>query len=399
MRGERKPMTHFRDQTQCAQAQAVLRWMQAHQADFLRVLERVLRTESPSYDRDAQCAVLAIFEEEFAQLNFVTHRIAGRNLYARPRGAEKPRCIQLLVGHCDTIWPHGTLEQMPVQIEDGRLRGPGVYDMKAGLVQILFALRALAELQIAAAVTPVVLINSDEEVDSHTSTPAIRRLARIANRALVLEPASGDRAGCLKTSRKGIGRFVFAIEGKAAHAGVEPERGVSAIHELAYLIPRLLAFGDSSRKITVNVGEVEGGIQSNVVAPHCKAVADVRVCTIDDAKRIEAALHAIEPTLPGAKITVSGGFSRLPMEKTARNARLWALARERGTRLGLELQDAASGGASDGNTTSLFTATLDGLGAVGDGAHARHEFVYVDRFAERAALLALLIAAPALSPA
>ncbi len=389
-------MTHLSDQVQHAQTKAISEWMEEHRADFLHLLDRVLRAESPSQDCEAQCAVLAIFEEEFARLNFVTHRIADRNLYARPRFALKPRCIQLLVGHCDTIWPHGTLEEMPVHIENGRLHGPGVYDMKAGLVQIVFALRALAELKISPAVTPIVFINSDEEVDSQTSTPTIRRLARIANRAFILEPASGDHAGFLKTSRKGIGRFVLEIEGKAAHAGVEPERGVSAIHEFAYILPHLLALGDPSRKITVNVGKVAGGIHSNVVAPHCQAVVDVRVCTIADAQRIQAALHAIQPTLPGAKITVHGGFSRLPMEKTARNSELWALARQCGARLGLALQDASSGGASDGNTTSLFTATLDGLGPVGDGAHARHEFVYVDRLAERAALLALLIAEPAL---
>lgn len=380
-------------------AREILTWLQAQRADFLDLLERLVRVESPSHDLAAQQAVLAIFEAEFARLDFVTQRIAGRHLYARPRAcATKPRRTQLMIGHCDTVWPHGTLAHMPLRLEAGRLHGPGVYDMKAGLTQIVFALRALAALQIAAPLTPVVLINSDEEIGSHTSTRHIRRLARMASRAFVLEPASGDHAGLLKTARKGIGRFTFEIEGRAAHAGVEPEKGVSAIHELAYLIPSILALQDPARQITLNVGEVTGGTHSNVVAAQSRAVVDVRVASREDARRVEAALRALEPTLTGAKLAVRGGFSRLPMEKTARNAALWELARERGEWLGLALQDSASGGASDGNTTSLFAATLDGLGAVGDGAHANHEFVYVDRLAERAALLALLIAAPAQAP-
>jgi glutamate carboxypeptidase len=287
----------------------------------------------------------------------------------------------------------GTVERMPVRVEGDVLKGPGVFDMKGGLVQMLLALRAARDLRLDLPAAPVAVINSDEEIGSKDSTPLIRGLARRAARAFVLEPAFG-KAGKLKTARKAVGGFEVIITGQAAHAGVNPEEGVSAILEMSYQIQRLFALNDAARGVTVNVGTVDGGLRPNVVAPEVRASVDVRVPTREDAARVEAAVRGLRPVNPQTAVRVEGGFDNLPMERSPRNQALWEMARELGRQLGLDLEQAAVGGASDGNTTSLHTATLDGLGAVGDGAHALHEQVEIARLPERAALLVLLLAAP-----
>jgi len=301
--------------------------------------------------------------------------------------------VQLLLGHCDTVWPLGTLADMPVTIGDGMLRGPGSYDMKAGLVQMLYALQALHSLEVEPSLAPLVFINSDEEIGSRDSTRHIRRLARVAQRALVMEPSLG-LDGKLKTARKGVGRFTVTVKGKAAHAGLNPESGASAILELSYVIQKLFALNDPERGITVNVGTIDGGLSPNVIAPASRASIDVRVVSLEHARRVEASIKALEPVVPGARLEIEGRGGRPPMERTPANQALWRTARDIGREIGLDLKEALAGGASDGNTTSLYTATLDGLGAVGDGAHARHEFVYCDKMAERAAVIALLLLAP-----
>ena len=362
-----------------------------------RFLERLALAESPSSYPERQEEVLTILSEALAELGYRVHRVPGRrsggHLYARlhKRGFGGP--VQLLLGHCDTVWPPGTCDEMPVEVGDGVVRGPGVYDMKGGLAQMVFALRALRALGLEPSVAPVIFVNSDEELGSRESTHHIRRLARVAERAFVLEPSLG-LAGKLKTARKGAGRFSVAVRGEAAHAGLDPGRGTSAILELSYLIQALFALNDPIRGITVNVGTIDGGSSPNVVAPESRALVDVRVTTAEDAHRIEEDILSLEPVTPGAKVLVEGGVGRPPMERTPRNRRLWERARRLGKELGLVLEEGVAGGASDGNTTSLFTATLDGLGAVGDGAHARHEFVYTDRMVERCALLALLVMEP-----
>jgi glutamate carboxypeptidase len=282
---------------------------------------------------------------------------------------------------------------MPVGSEGGIVRGPGVYDMKAGLAQMVFALGAISALGLEPSVTPVVFVNSDEEVGSPGSTRHIRRLARVVERAFVMEPSLG-LAGKLKTARKGGGRFSVVVEGRAAHAGLDPEGGASAILELSYLIQELFALNDPARGTTVNVGQIDGGLSPNVVAPGCRAEVDVRVVTLKDARRVQESILSLEPVTPGTKVRIEGRIGRPPMEPTPRNYLLWRRARSVGEALGLELEEATAGGASDGNTTSAYTATLDGLGAVGDGAHARHEFVYADAMVERSALLAALIMEP-----
>ena len=213
------------------------------------------------------------------------------------------------------------------------------------------------------------------------------------NRALVLEPALGDE-GRLKTERKGIGRFTITVYGKAAHAGLDPAAGASAILELSHVIQKLFAMNDSDKGITINVGTVDGGVQPNVIAAHSSAVVDVRVPTIADGDRIERLIHGIEPETPGVRLRIEGAIGRPSMESTPRNEALWAQAAAAADQLGFELSRAKVGGGSDGNTTSQYTATLDGLGPVGHGAHARHEHILIDRTLDRAALLAMLLLAP-----
>ena len=378
-------------------AHDVLEYVAAHRAAMTTFLETLVTTESPTTDPDAQQAILSRLAEALAAMGFQTTRLPGRatggHLYARPQKRVRHRPYQLLVGHCDTVWPLGTLREMPVERDDGILRGPGVYDMKGGLTQMVFALRALRALEAELDVTPVVFVNSDEEIGSRESTPAIRRLARHADRAYVLEPSLG-LDGRLKTRRKGSGRFIVTVTGRSAHAGLDPEAGASAILELSHVIQKLHALNDVERGISVNVGLIEGGLRPNVVAPKSKAVVDVRVCTQEDARRVERAVLGVEATTPGTTLKVEGRIGRAPMEATPANRALWNVAAEAGRRLGLNLEEGRAGGASDGNTTSLYTATLDGLGAVGDGAHARHEFADLDKMIERTALLALLLLAP-----
>jgi glutamate carboxypeptidase len=265
--------------------------------------------------------------------------------------------------------------------------------MKGGLTQLVFALKAIHFIGLIPALEPILFINSDEEIGSFESETHIRRFAQEVDRAFVVEPALG-LSGKLKTARKGVGQFSIRITGRAAHAGLDPEKGVSAIQELALVIEALYAMADPARGVSVNVGIVEGGIRSNVVAPSSLARVDVRVPTIKQARQMEIAIKGLTPSLPGAKIDVSGGFTRPPMEATGDNQRLWKVAKSLGNTIGLDLDHGLAGGGSDGNTTSQYVATLDGLGPVGDGAHADHEFIFVDSLIERCALLALLILSP-----
>ena len=367
---------------------------------MVRVLQEMVRTESPSDVPEAQAEMFDLVEQVLRPTNYETTRLPGQEtggqLYARPSNPEKGRPVQLLLGHVDTVWPVGTLNEMPVKIEDGCLYGPGTYDMKGGIVQMIYALRALEALDLDPPVTPVIFLNSDEEVGSFESRPRIRRLARVANRTFVLEPSLGP-GGKLKTARKGVGRFTITIQGESAHAGLDPEGGASAIVELSHVVQKMNALSDVKEGISVNVGTIEGGQRPNVVAPESRAVVDVRVRTREDARAIEERIRNIEPTTPGVELAVDGDIRRPPMERTPRNRALWRMAQEAGRKLNIELEEGRAGGGSDGNEASLFSATLDGLGPVGDGAHADHEHVDLDKMIERTALLAVLLMAPPLS--
>lgn len=375
----------------------ILSYLQERRQDMVDLLQRLALAESPSDNPSALASVLAMLTSELEQgglsVRFFPGRVSAGTLFARPSGRNRHSPLQLLVGHCDTVWPVGTVRQMPVCVEGETVRGPGVFDMKGGLVQMLYALRAVKDLGLRPPADSMVVINSDEEIGSPDSTPLIRRLARRAVRAYILEPAFG-RAGKLKTARKASGAFTITIKGRAAHAGINPEEGASAILEMSYQVQKLFALNDAARGITVNVGTIDGGLRSNVIAAEVRATVDVRVRTRQDAAEVEAAICGLRPVNSETTIQVEGGIEQQPMEPLPRNQALWRVARDLGLRLGLELDQAAVGGASDGNTTSQYTATLDGLGAVGDGAHAAHERVLIPQLVERCALLVLLLLTP-----
>lgn len=378
-------------------AKKILKYVRSQQASMLEVLEKLVLTETPTTVPESQQAILDYLTSALESLGMEITYMPGKNsggfLIAKPNDRKKQGPIQLLIGHCDTVWPLDTLQTMPWHGENGKIKGPGVYDMKAGLTQIVFALKTIRALKLEMPLTPVVLINSDEEKGSKDSTKAIRRLARIAARAYILEPPLG-LDGKLKTARKGLGRFTITVKGKPAHAGLDPGKGASAILELSHQIQQLFALNDSEKGITVNVGMIEGGTSANVVAPISKAVVDVRVITQLDGELITEKIFGLKPHNPDTQLLIEGYIGRPPMEKTERNRQLWLAARKTGEAMGLMLEEATAGGGSDGNTTSQYTATLDGLGTTGDGAHAHHEFVFTEKLVERTALLTLLLLMP-----
>ncbi len=381
------------------QGQRLLTCLRSLQPEMVDLLERLVRAESPSADVEAQRGPYRILAEALSSAGYTVRPIrgfeTGDHLYARPDDRRRGAPRQLLMGHMDTVWPIGTLERMPVQRRNGLLFGPGTADMKGGLVVLVFALRALRELSLVPAVTPVVLINADEEIGSVDSTRFVRLLADGAERAFVLECGEGAD-GRLKIARKGLGRFVITVRGRSSHAGAAPEEGVSAILELSHQVQRLFALNDPAAGVTVNVGTIDGGYGPNVVAAEARAVVDVRAPTAQAAQTLEVALRGLEPELPGASVEVTGGWRRPPMEPHRGNRALLETAERLGREVGLEIADAGLvGGGSDANTTSLFTPTIDGLGPIGDGSHAADEHVDVERMPARAALLALLLLEPA----
>jgi len=296
----------------------------------------------------------------------------------------------MLLGHFDTVWPLGALAGMPFRVEGGRAFGPGVLDMKAAIVMMIFALRALREAQ--ASHRPVIIfLDTDEEVGSACSRPITEAIARECEAVLVLEPGQGSQ-GFLKTSRKGVGDFMIRAQGRASHAGVDFEKGQSAIVELSRQILEVIKFVDISRGITVNPGVIHGGTRSNVVAAEAWASVDIRVARMADAPELEQKFAGLRPFNPQCKLEVTGGLNRPPMERTAGTVRLLQIAQGLAKELGMELGESATGGGSDGNFTSaLGIPTLDGLGAVGEGAHAANESIVLEELPRRTAILAGLI--------
>jgi len=382
------------------EATKVLEYLRGRSDDMVDLLRRMTLAESPSDVPEAQQAVREIIAGELEARDYRVIRVPGKTsggmLHARPVKRRSGAPAQMILGHYDTVWPVGTLADMPFERDGDTVRGPGVYDMKGGVAQALLALDALRHFDLRPVVTPHLFFNSDEEIGSRDSRRYIEKLAAGMDRVFVLEPSLGP-AGDLKTSRKGIGRFTIRVRGEAAHAGLDPGAGASAILELSHVIQELFALNDLDRGVTVNVGTIDGGLRPNVVAPTSEAVVDVRVATAEDAKHVEASIRGLEPVTPGTRIEVDGLFGRPAMEHTPQNRSLWRMACRLGGELGIALGEASAGGGSDGNFTSLYTATLDGMGAVGDGAHARHEHLRLPPTIERAALLALLLAAPPLN--
>ncbi len=380
-----------------SQAKAVRECVERNHEAQVQFLHRLVEAESPSLEPERLAEIFSILAAALQKLDFQVRILRGRQsggqLFARPSKRTRSAPIQLLLGHCDTVWPSGKLQEMPLRLDGTRLAGPGVFDMKAGLSEIVFALEALRRCRVETEVVPVVYLTSDEELGSEDSRHRIRLIARRADRVLVPEPPSGS-AGKLKTTRKGVGLFEIEVQGRGAHAGVEPEAGVSAVLELSYLVQALHRLTNWDRGLTVTVGMIAGGTRPNVVPASARAVVDVRARTLADMQAAEQAILGLKPTVLGARIIVQGGLDRPPMEPTPGNRALWQRAREAGGLLGLDLTECESGGGSDGNLTSPFAPTLDGLGAVGAGAHAENEYVDLASLPERTTLLALLIAAP-----
>jgi len=363
---------------------------------LLETIEALVRLESPTTDKAAvdRCG---------AELGARLAAIGGR-VTTLPRSDRGNHLLAefgcgtsqvLLLGHFDTVWPVGQLDRMPLARSNGRLHGPGVFDMKAGIALGMLATRALlaSDADHCAAATRhriVMLWTTDEEIGSATSRQAIEEEARRSQAVLVLEPSLPG--GALKTMRKGCGSYDVIVRGVAAHAGIEPQKGASAVHEVAHQILRINAMQDLARGISVNVVKVTGGLRSNVIPDEAHATVDVRVPTAAAAAEVEAAFRALTAVDPRTTVEARGGFDRPPLERTEAVRRLYGQAREVARELGQDLEEGGTGGGSDGNFTAFIgIPTLDGLGAVGDGAHALHEHVEIDSLPDRAALIAGLI--------
>jgi glutamate carboxypeptidase len=359
---------------------------------MLGMLQKLVEMESPSTDKAAIDRLGVVYGEELAASGAqVTHLSAERHgNHVRAVAGEASDDKQILVlGHLDTVWEMGTLQAMPFRVENGVAYGPGTFDMKAGLVQLVFALRALRE----TGRRPrriIALINSDEETGSESSRPDIENEARHSRAALVLEPCLPD--GSVKTFRKGVGVFEIHVKGRPAHSGLDHEKGVSAIEEISRQVQLLHRITDYQKGITVNVGTIRGGTRGNVVAADAYAEIDLRVSTVADAEEIEKKILGLRPTLKGAEIKVTGGIDRPPLERSPGVVELYQKARALAAEIGFELREGSAGGSSDGNlTAALGVPTLDGLGPMGDGAHAESEHVVISDLPRRTALLARLL--------
>ena len=377
-------------------AQQVLSACRNNEGWFTSLVKKLVTMETPPNEPASHRKLFEILVDELQLLNYRTEiypgEQSGGQLFARPVG-NTAAGYQLMLGHIDTVWPRGTLEEMPFKRDGNTVSGPGIFDMKAGIGMMLTALKVLKENELAPPLQPVLFINSDEETGSDDSKNRIVLLAKIMKRVYVLEPAL-DRDGKIKTRRKGVGHFNIRVKGKSSHAGIEPEKGSSAILELSYLIQKLFNLNDPEQGITVNVGKIDGGISTNVVAPASSAEVDVRVLRKKDADRLEREISELTSHTPGTSVEISGGFGRQPMVQNERNRWLWNSAKRCAKLLDIKVKQGTSGGASDGNFTSLYAATLDGLGAVGEGAHSPNEKIYLDETLQRAALLALLLMIP-----
>jgi glutamate carboxypeptidase len=361
--------------------------------EMVDLLGRLVNIESPSDDRaglDRFADTLIKLFGEFGSIQEIADS-GGRHLRLAVDGADATAEHAVALCHYDTVWSKGTLDRIPFSVDaDGVARGPGCFDMKGGMVVLFYALRALQSRGLRPKRALRVLFTSDEEVGSPTSRSVIEQTARGAGVAYVLEsPLPG---GTLKTARKGTGDYHVRITGRAAHAGVEPQKGISATQELAQQILALHALNDYASGTTINVGVVHAGTRPNVVAAEAEAHVDVRVQTLAEADRIDAAIRGLKPRLPGAILDIDGGLNRPPMERSPAMATLFLRARDIAASMSVDLQEGSTGGGSDGNfTAALGIPTLDGLGPEGEGAHAAHEHVLTESFPRRAALVAGLL--------
>jgi glutamate carboxypeptidase len=362
---------------------------------IVQTIRQLVETESPSDNKDAVDRLGALLAGRFEGLggHAKFHRVSnfGDHLQVDFDGTRGGKPI-LLLGHLDTVYPLGTLATMPCRVADGRLWGPGSFDMKSGIAFMLHAIEALRAWHEDKLPRPVtVLLVSDEEVGSETSRRITENLAKKSTAVLVLEPSHGPK-GAVKTARKGIGEYVLKVTGKAAHSGLDFEKGQSAIVELARQIIAISKLVNLKCGLTLNVGTVQGGTRVNVIPAEASAVLDVRVVRKQDAAGIDRRLRSLKPFNRKCKLEITGGINRPPMERMAAVAALFEKAAEIAKHLGWKLEEAAVGGGSDGNfTAALGIPTLDGLGGVGEGAHATHESILISELPRRTALLAALI--------
>ena len=371
-----------------------LRYATEHREDVIRLLKELVECESPSDDRMALRRVADLLIErtaDIASAKLLKSAKSTLHLRLEFKNSKKKEGQILGLGHLDTVWPLGTLKSMPFRRAKGRLWGPGVLDMKAGLAFFIFAVRALHEIAIPIRRRVVLLAVSDEEIGSETSRPLTEAEAKRSDAVLVLEPGTG-MTGKLKTSRKGVGDYTIRVNGIAAHAGVDFPSGASAILELARQVERIAEFTNIERGITVNPGVIRGGTRTNVIAAEAEAEVDIRIARGKDAVVLDRKFQRLRVFDRRCRLTVTGGLNRPPMERSASIAQLFRQAQLLAAELGVEVEESSTGGGSDGNfTAALGIPTLDGLGGVGEGAHAVTESILIDRIPDRVALLAMLL--------
>jgi glutamate carboxypeptidase len=375
---------------------ALLRLLNPRLPQMLSILRSFVLAESPSLEKapaDRCCAIIAAeWRKRGMHVERLPQKHRGDHLHITwpPQKARAPGQL-LVLGHYDTVYATGALAKMPFRMSAGKVYGPGAFDMKAGIVQALFALDALQQSKTPLRKRLVFLWTSDEEIGSDSSRKLIEAEARRSDAVFVLEPSLGPR-GLLKTARKGVGEAEIIVHGRASHAGLAPQEGVNAVHELALQIARLQKWNDLSRGISVNADIIEGGTRVNVIAARARAVIDLRALRLADMRQLETRLRTLRPVTRGARLEVRGGFNRAPMERKV-SAVLFSRAKSLAAQMALSIGECVAGGGSDGNlTAALGVPTLDGLGAVGDGAHSAHEHVIAKTMPQRAALLAALLA-------
>jgi glutamate carboxypeptidase len=376
--------------------QAINRQLEHRQPQMLTTLQQLVELESPSFDKAAVDRLGAHLQREFAAIGgrITVDRQGkfGDHLLVEFDDGVPGNKPVMLLGHFDTVWDVGTLRTMPWKVDKGRAWGPGVYDMKAGIVQMLFAITALREINGGKLPRPVtVWLVTDEEVGSDSSRAMTEKLARGSAAVLVLEPSAGTK-GALKTARKGVGEYTLKVTGVASHAGLDFEKGQSAVVELAQQITRIAGFTERERGITVNPGVIRGGTRTNVVAAEATVEVDVRIAQMRYAAAIDKRFRTLKPFNRKCRLEVRGGINRPPMERTRGVAALYKKAQHVARELGFNVGEAAVGGGSDGNfTAGLGIPTLDGMGAVGEGAHALNESILLSELPRRGALLAGMI--------
>jgi glutamate carboxypeptidase len=376
---------------------ALLQLIQPRLPQMLTLLRAFVVAESPSLEKSAADRCCGIIADEWRKHGTRVQRIAQKHrgdhlrITWQPHSSRRSGGQLLVLGHYDTVYATGTLAKMPFRVSAGKAYGPGTFDMKGGIVQALFALDALRQSAAPLRKQIVFLWTSDEEIGSESSRTLIEVEARRSDAVFVLEPSFGPR-GLLKTARKGVGEAEIIVHGRASHAGLAPQDGVNAVHELARQITRLQKWNDSRRGISVNADVIEGGTRANVIAERARAVIDLRALRVADMRSLEKRLHALRPITREARLEIRGGFNRAPLERKV-SAALFARAKSLAAQMDLSIGECVAGGGSDGNlTAALGVPTLDGLGAVGDGAHSAHEHVFVKTMPQRAALLAALMA-------